>query len=84
MSNNAIIIHEQVSHHFMGLMMGNSKTYFQKLFFATRLFDGNAQKARLWLDLPARSLGNRRPADPDVTVTEVEDLVGQIENGIVI
>ncbi|MDC7919927.1 DUF2384 domain-containing protein, partial [Escherichia coli] len=66
------------------LMVGNSKTYFQKLFFATRLFDGNAQKARLWLDLPARSLGNRRPADPDVTVTEVEDLVGQIENGIVI
>ena len=62
----------------------DSEIFQKKMMLAKRLFEGNSEKADRWLATPARSLGNRRPADPDVTITEVEDLVGQIENGIVI
>ncbi|HDS1817324.1 TPA: DUF2384 domain-containing protein [Pseudomonas putida] len=40
---------------------------------------GNAIHAKKWLTTPARTLGNKRPAEADVE--EVMDLIGRIEYG---
>ena len=54
---------------------------------AIGLFDGNVDKAKGWLQKPARALGQSCPIDLLSTPAGVEavlDLIGKIEHGIVI
>lgn len=54
---------------------------------AIALFEGDVDKAKGWLQKPARALGHHCPIDMLSTPAGVEavlDLIGQIEHGIVI
>ena len=54
---------------------------------AIGLFEGNVDKAKGWLQKPARALGHSCPIDLLSTPAGVEavlDLIGKIEHGIVI
>jgi putative toxin-antitoxin system antitoxin component (TIGR02293 family) len=46
---------------------------------------GNADRAKQWLSKPNRALGGKTPLDHTTTtagIREVEDLLGQLENGV--
>ncbi len=53
---------------------------------ALRLFEGDADAARRWLNEPARALGGRTPLenlDTEAGADEVRDLIGRLEHGVV-
>lgn len=52
---------------------------------AAELFEGNEEKARLWLNKPAKALGGKRPIDMVITSAETEmaiNLIGRLEHGV--
>lgn len=52
---------------------------------ATDLFEGDKERARLWLLRPARGLGGRCPVEMIATSAEagaVLDLIGRLEHGV--
>ena len=51
---------------------------------AVDLFEGDQEKARRWLERPARALEHRRPIDlldTETGIRMVRDLIGQLERG---
>lgn len=53
---------------------------------ATRLFNGNIEKAVAWLNQPAKALGGFKPAEMLTTGSGAEaviDLIGRIEHGVI-
>jgi putative toxin-antitoxin system antitoxin component (TIGR02293 family) len=52
---------------------------------AVRLFEGDVDAARTWLQAPARAFGGKTPlavAETEIGAREVEDLVGRLEHGV--
>ncbi|MCH9298867.1 DUF2384 domain-containing protein (plasmid) [Pantoea allii] len=52
---------------------------------AVELFEGDKEKARQWLNEPARALGNKKPADLVASETgayEVLKLITRLEHGV--
>jgi putative toxin-antitoxin system antitoxin component (TIGR02293 family) len=52
---------------------------------AAELFDGDTEKARRWLSIPARSLEGQTPlefAQTEIGAREVENLIGRLEHGV--
>lgn len=52
---------------------------------AVELFEGDKEKARQWLNEPARTLGNKKPADLVASETgayEVLKLITRLEHGV--
>ncbi|AUX94106.1 type II RES/Xre toxin-antitoxin system antitoxin [Mixta gaviniae] len=53
---------------------------------ASKLFDGNMQRAAEWLDTPAKGLGGKKPSEMTSTVAGAEaviNLIGQIEHSVI-
>lgn len=53
---------------------------------ATQLFEGDAAMARQWLEQPVQALGGRTPMaylETEAGATEVEDLIGRLEHGVI-
>lgn len=53
---------------------------------ASKLFNGDMQRAAEWLDTPAKALGGKKPSELTPTVVGAEaviNLIGQIEYNIV-
>lgn len=52
---------------------------------ALRLFEGEAESARRWLNEPAKALGGDSPLqhlDAEAGAAEVQDLIGRLEHGV--
>jgi putative toxin-antitoxin system antitoxin component (TIGR02293 family) len=52
---------------------------------AVKLFEGDVDAARTWLQSPARAFGGDTPlavAETEIGAREVEDLVGRLEHGV--
>lgn len=52
---------------------------------AVGLFEGDREKATLWLEQPARALGHQRSIDlldTEGGIRMVRDLIGQLEHGV--
>jgi putative toxin-antitoxin system antitoxin component (TIGR02293 family) len=53
---------------------------------AIRLFDGDREAARGWLNEPAKALGGNTPLDhldTEAGADEVKELIGRLEHGVV-
>ncbi len=53
---------------------------------AIQLFEGDEAMAREWLEQPEKALGGRTPLEyleTEAGATEVEDLIGRLEHGII-
>jgi putative toxin-antitoxin system antitoxin component (TIGR02293 family) len=52
---------------------------------ATDLFEGDQERACVWMSSPVRGLGGRRPVEMVATSAEAEavlDLIGRLEHGV--
>lgn len=55
--------------------------------FTLRLFEGDLEQTRSWLDSPHHALGGEAPLDfatTEVGAREVEHLIGRLEHGVVV